>query len=182
MKHTSLFIAIAACALIFACGNKHSRQADLDNITRFEDSIDIQNSIISVDNGNRLIDLYTTFATNHPDDTLAPVYWHRAAQVAANIHRPDIALQYLDNVIAKYPDYKDVAVCAFYKGFVLETVAGDMDAARAAYQDFITNYPNDPLVKDAQVSIENLGLSPEELLGKILSQNSSGDSAIAENK
>lgn len=174
------FLAIAACALALACGNKHSRQADLENITRYEDSIDIKNSILSVETGNRLIDLYTTFTNNHPDDSLAPMYLHRAAQVAANIHRPDLALQYLDTVTAKYPDYKDVAVCAFYKGFVLENVAGDLEHARLAYQEFIDQYPNDPLVNDAQISIENLGLTPEELLEKILSQNPDAQNEIAE--
>jgi len=180
MKIRNIVIALAAGALLFACSSKHSRQADLDNITRYEDSIDIQNTILSVETGNRLIDLYTTFSNNHPDDSLAPMYLHRAAQVAANIHRPDLALQYLDTVTIKYPDYKDVAVCAFYKGFVLENVAGDLEHARMAYQEFIDKYPNDPLADDARISMENLGLSPEELLEKILSQNT--DAEMAENK
>ena len=144
MKIRNIVIALAAGALLFACSSKHSRQADLDNITRYEDSIDIQNTILSVETGNRLIDLYTTFSNNHPDDSLAPMYLHRAAQVAANIHRPDLALQYLDTVTIKYPDYKDVAVCAFYKGFVLENVAGDLEHARMAYQEFIDKYPTTP--------------------------------------
>ncbi|MBR5027627.1 MAG: tetratricopeptide repeat protein [Bacteroidales bacterium] len=177
---TKILLIAAAAILMFSCGNKHNRQADLDNITKYEDSIDLQHSILSVETGTHLMDLYTNFASSYPEDSLAPVFWHRAAQVAANIHRPDLALQYLDTVTTKYTDYKDVAVCAFYKGFVLENVAGDIEHARAAYQDFIDQYPNDPLVKDAQISIENLGLSPEELLEKILSQNPDAQNEIAE--
>lgn len=173
------FVCLSATLLLLACtGNK--RQTALENISKFEDSIDIANSIISVDNGMRLIDLYTTFSTQFPDDSLAPQYWHRAAQVAANIHRPDLALQYLDSVTVKYPDYKDVAVCAFYKGFVLENVAGDLENARFAYQEFIDKYPNDPLADDARISIENLGLTPEQLLEKILSQNPDAQTEVAE--
>ena len=175
-------LCLSATILAVACGTKNSREADLENITKYEDSIDIQNSILSVESGNRLIDLYTHFAASHPDDSLAPMYWHRAAQVAANIHRPDLALQYLDSVTLKYSDYKDIAVCEFYKGFVLENVAGDLEHARLAYQDFIDKYPDDPLANDARVSIENLGLSPEELLEKILAQNPDTENNIAENK
>ncbi|MBO4741397.1 MAG: hypothetical protein J5605_07120 [Bacteroidales bacterium] len=175
-------ITISATFLLIACGNKNNRQTDLDKITKYEDSIDIQNSILSVETGMHIMELYTHFAATYPTDSLAPVYWHRAAQVAANIHRPDLALQYLDTITVKYTDYEYVAECAFYKGFVLENVAGDMEHARLAYQEFIDRYPDDPLANDARIIIENLGLSNEEFLEKILSQNADTQNDLVENK
>ena len=155
---------LLACA---SCGN-NSRQEALDKITKTEDSIDIQNTLVDTEVGMRLIDNYVAFSSQFPEDSLAPVFWHRAAQVAANIHRPDLAVVYLDTIIGQYADYKQLAECYFYKGFVLENVAQDYDNAKIAYQAFVDKYPNDPLAKDAKVLIENLGLSPEELLAKIL--------------
>lgn len=168
-------------ALLLACAScsDNSRQDVLDRITKVEDSIDIQNNLVDSEMGMRLIENYVNFSSRFPEDSLAPVFWHRAAQVAANIHRPDLAVVYLDTIINNYAGYQQLAECYFYKGFVLENVAQDMDNAKIAYQTFVDKYPNDPLANDAKVLIENLGLSPEELLAKVL-QNSD-TSALANN-
>ncbi len=173
-------LLLSTALFFFACCNKNNRQDALDNISKFEDSIDIANNIISVENGSKLIDLYTAFAKQFPNDSLAPAYWFRSAEVAASIHRPDLAIQFLDTVINNYPNYEHFATCHFYKGFVLENVARDLENARLAYQEFIDKFPNDPMVNDARISIENLGLTPEEMLEKILSQNPDAQNEVAE--
>lgn len=173
-----LYVPVAIMLACASCGN-NSRQESLDRIAKVEDSIDIQNTLVDSEMGMRLIENYVNFSSQFPQDSLAPVFWHRAAQVAANIHRPDLAVLYLDTVINNYADYKQLAECCFYKGFVLENVAHDIENARIAYQTFVDRYPDDPLAKDTRVLIENLGLSPEELLAKVL-QNAD-TSAVANN-
>ena len=175
-----ILVCFATTFLLFACNTKKDRQTAIDDIKKYEDSIDIQHSIISVETGMHLIDLYTGFARTYRSDSLAPEYWHRAAQVAANIHRPDLSVQYLDSVLVNYADYQRIAECCFYKGFVLENVAGDIEHARLAYQEFIDKYPDDPLANDARIIVENLGLSNEEFLEKILSQNTDVQNDVAE--
>jgi outer membrane protein assembly factor BamD (BamD/ComL family) len=94
--------------------------------------------------------------------------------------RADIALQSLARVLLSQQRYKDAVVryrrladdypdsryrdqAQFMIGYVLD-LSGDLDAARIAYQKVIDQYPESDLADDAELSIQNLGKTPEEWL------------------
>ncbi|MCX7651908.1 MAG: tetratricopeptide repeat protein [Bacteroidia bacterium] len=56
----------------------------------------------------------------------------------------------------------------FYEAFLYETMLNDTTRARERYEDFLQYYPDHELAKDARLSLQNLGKSPDELIQQIL--------------
>ena len=68
------------------------------------------------------------------------------------------------HVIGDYGDFAKVPECYFLKGFVYENNIKDIKQARIAYTEFITKFPNHDLRDDAEISMKNLGKTPEQIV------------------
>jgi TolA-binding protein len=63
------------------------------------------------------------------------------------------------------PQHAQAPAALFLSGFIYENDLGDLEKAKAAYEDFIKRYPTDTsYLDDVQVSLKNLGKSAEELI------------------
>ena len=169
------FLLIAAVLLLAACGP--NREKEIQNIERHEmelSAIDINESDSLV---MEMVDLYRQFAANFPEDSLAPAYLMRAAEVCINIGQADQALEIIDNVIASYPGFEDIAGCYFMKGYAYETVE-DYDSAREAYTYFVENYPDHYLASDTRKMLNYIGMTPEEMFEAVM--NAANDDNLAQ--
>ena len=54
--------------------------------------------------------------------------------------------------------------------YVYDSQLNDTAKAHVAFQRLIDSYPESELVDDAQMSIKYLGLTPEEIMERIMSQ------------
>ena len=63
-----------------------------------------------------------------------------------------------------YPDFDKTPQCLFLKGYIYENNLGDLDMAKSLYEEFLQKYPDDDFADDAEVSIKNLGKTPEQLI------------------
>ena len=176
MKKIKTLALLTMVLCMVACANQ--REKDLKAIVDYENSIDINNHRVNIETGENLILLYINFCKNNPTDSLAPVYMAKAADVAANIGRIDLAMKYLDKVIAEYPNYKKVAECYFFKGFVYETVEKNTQKAQEAYTAFVEKYPTHPWAENTKKILENLSLSDAELLEMIKANNATTNSTL----
>ena len=116
----------------------------------------------------QLIDAYILFAEQNPDDVQSPDYLFRALDIAVGVNAegPDKAIKIADVLIEKYPDFEMTPMAMYLKGFVYENIVGDLHNAEMTYRQFVEKYPESPMVEDVKATIENLGLSPEELIRK----------------
>lgn len=112
------------------------------------------------------------FAFIVPDDPQAPEYIYRAAETARTIQAFNKAIELYDWLIIHYPEYERTPQALFLKGFTLDNDLQRLDEARAIYEDFISRYPQDDFVDDAQFLLQNLGKSDEEII------QSFGESAV----
>ena len=89
----------------------------------------------------------------------------QAAGLAKSIGNPKKALQLYYQVESQLPEHRQAPAALFLSGFIYENDLGDLDEAKTVYQDFLKRYPDDPnYLDDVQVSLKNLGKSPEELI------------------
>ena len=121
----------------------------------------------------QLIDAYILFAEQNPDDVQSPDYLFRALDIAVGVNAegPDKAIKIADMLIEKYSDFEMTPMAMYLKGFVYENIVGDLQNAEMTYRQFIEKYPESPMVEDVKATIENLGLSPEELIRKFEEAN-----------
>lgn len=86
------------------------------------------------------------------------------------------AVEYYQVVYNEYPDLKNndgdlVAPGALFMcGFLLANEINDIETAEKTYNLFLEKYPDHELAGSAKVELENLGLTPEEILLKAMAQ------------
>jgi len=111
-----------------------------------------------------LVDQYVAFADNYPDDSMAVENLFKGAELCLTLGEGQRSIDLYDRVIVDYPDFKKVPESMFLKGYVYENYLGDLNTAKAIYTEFLETYPDNEFADDAEISIRNLGKSPEELI------------------
>lgn len=111
-----------------------------------------------------LIRLYEAYANEHPDDSLSPEYLFRAADISMNMRRPKETIKLFDKIIVTYPDHEKTPSVIFLKAFVYEDQLQDLEEAKVYYELYLQKYPDGEFSDDAEVSMQNLGKTPEELI------------------
>ena len=167
-------ILLAGVLLLVACAPNREKQ--LKAIEEHEtalSTLDIINEDSYLDD---MLDLYRTFANDFPDDSLAPVFLQRAADLSISTGQQEQAVALLDSIINLYPGFEDLGGCWFLKGYAYET-AGQYGPAREAYTHFVENYPDHDLANDTRKTLPYLGMSPEEMLEAILANTENGSIA-----
>lgn len=107
---------------------------------------------------------YDLFIQKYPEDSMAPEYLFRKAQLLRVEKKGDPALDAMAELVKRYPESPRVAECYFLRGLVYEEVFYDQDKAKKAYLNFLERYPEHPLAEDARYAIRYLGMSAEEII------------------
>lgn len=162
-----IMMSVAALCLLAACSHGSDREKQISDIETQEANISAMDVNTQDEDLQALIADYTRFVSDFSDDSLAPVYLQRAADLSLALDNTDRALSLLDSVVTLYPGYEDIGGCYFLKGYVFE-VAERYEEAREAYTYFVDNYPSHPLADDTRKTIQYIGMSPEEMLEAIL--------------
>lgn len=177
MNPRFLFLGVALMAMV-ACapGKKEKLQSQISQI---ETSLSMLDITTEDEDAQELISLYVKYADEFPDDSLAPIYIFRAADVSSNLGQYDESINYLDRMIEDYSEvYDDIALCYFLKGHNYE-LSERFDEAREMYEAYLELFPDHYLAADTRKILPNLGMSPEELLEMLLEH--AGDSNIVQN-
>ena len=164
-----IFVSLLLAAMMLSCGEKMS----VEKINELESKVFAKDAVLSSENVIQLVDAYLLFAKQNPNDQQTPEFLFKALDVAVGINAegPQKAIDIADVLIEKYPDFEMTQMAMFVKGFVYENMIGDLQNAEMTYRQFIEKYPNSPIVEDVKATLENLGLTPEELVRKFEEAN-----------
>lgn len=159
--------------LAVACGHRNEvpdHDALIDSISNEEQRMAYYAFGADTVKANHIIVLYDLFVSNFPDDSLAPIYMLRTAEVQINTGSFESGINTLDTLMTLYPGFEDIAICQFLKGQAYESNQ-QYDLAREAYTEFVSNYPDHVLAADTRKMLPLVGLTPEEQLAAIQAQN-----------
>jgi len=130
----------------------------------------------SAKNGNisEAISFYEKLVNEYPESKLAPEALVKEATLyhdykAKNIFKEEPlrkAAEIFRSVAEKYPESKQGPQSLFMAGFIYANELQDYDEATKTYNFFIEKYPDNELAASAKDELENMGLSPEEILKK----------------
>ena len=164
-----IFVLLSLALMLLSCGEKMS----VEKINELESKVFAKDAVLSSENVIQLVDAYLLFAKQNPNDQKTPEFLFKALDVAVGINAegPQKAIDIADILIEKYPDFEMTQMAMFVKGFVYENMIGDLQNAEMTYRQFIEKYPNSPIVEDVKATLENLGLTPEELIRKFEEAN-----------
>lgn len=80
-------------------------------------------------------------------------------------HDYHTAISYYQAFVKKYPDLKATPLAMFIIGFIYNNNLQMIDSAKIAYQEFVAKFPSHELASSAKFELENLGKSPDEIVG-----------------
>ncbi|NCQ18818.1 MAG: hypothetical protein COZ80_06270 [Ignavibacteria bacterium CG_4_8_14_3_um_filter_37_9] len=76
------------------------------------------------------------------------------------------AVEFYQKVFVNYPKFESAPSALFMSGFIQANNLGKYNEATITYQKFLQTFPNNELADDAKVELDNMGLSPEEIIAK----------------
>jgi TolA-binding protein len=117
------------------------------------------------------VDACEAYALVLPNSDKAPEFLFSAAQTSKLLQTYDKCISLFDWIIDKYPTHSKAENSAFMKGFLFDNDIQDTALARKFYLEFIQKYPKSEFVDDAQMLINNLGKSEEEILEELQRKN-----------
>lgn len=162
LTNLTTILILSITLLVFGCSSP--RDKDLSKIQKLEAEVDKQAATPDTANLNQLIRDYTSFVDSYPQDSLAPKYLYRAIRVTMSMNNGQQSMKMIDRFINDYTNGPRYAEVVFLKAYVYENLLGNYGRASEIYRDFIHNFPDHELSDDAQVAIQNMGKSPEELI------------------
>lgn len=170
-KNTFYTLFLATLFLFVIVGCKNKQEKELQEIQNLENQyFSNKTAIQEPANFQILMEKYVAYADNYPQDTLSPELMMRAADIAANLSQPGYAITLYNRIYNDYPNFVKRPYALFMIGFVNENNIGDWDKAKEYYERFIHTYPDHEMAVVAKACLENLGLSTEELILKIMQQ------------
>jgi len=102
----------------------------------------------------------------YPNGQKAPAAMYLIGETYQNgKHDYHAAVNYYQAFVKKYPDLNSTPVAMFIIGFIYNNNLQMMDSARITYQEFVSKFPTHDLASSAKFEIENLGRSPDQIIG-----------------
>lgn len=158
MKFLNRYFVIAFVMVAVAC------QSPKEKAMKHIRSLEGNDSAFSTELMTELKTAYVEFSKNYPDDEAAPEFLFKGAQRAVMLEQPKEAVDLLQLLIDKYPKSPYHEDGLFLLAYTCENNLNDLPRAKTLYEKFLKEFPNGELAKDANISLENLGKSPEEIL------------------
>jgi len=159
-KHILTLFTVA----LFLASCSPSKEEKRSEISVQEENLYSDEGLSSKEGARELIEMYISYAEEYPEDSNAVEYLFKAADIAMNIFDSQKAIYLYDKIYSDYPTFRKRPECLFLKGYVYENNLGQLDEAKAIYTEFLQKYPDNDFADDAEVSLNNLGKSPEELI------------------
>ena len=113
------------------------------------------------------LDAYSHLMTEYPKSPQAEEALFTVATIQNNdLHEPAEAITYFKKYVDLYPDGSHAHVAMFLIGFLYNNDLHDTAQAAPAYRRFLEKYPRDEMALSAQMELNTLGKSPDELIQK----------------
>ena len=126
------------------------------------------------ENYSEALSSYEKLIEEYPDSKLAPEALVKEAALyhdnkVKNLSKEESikkSAEIFKSVADKYPKSEQAPQSLFMAGFIYANELKDYDAATKVYQLFLEKYPDNELASSAKDELDNMGLTPEQILKK----------------
>lgn len=165
MKVSNLFLAVALMVVMGGCHNQNTKTTESD-VKKAEAALFNEDQTVNAEAATDVVAVYSKYVEENPEAADAPEMLFKAIDVSVNTKQdPQQSIALVDKLVTNYPEFDKNPVALFMlASFVYDEQLHDLDKAREAYQKIVDNYPDSPFAKDAEISISQLGMTPDELV------------------
>jgi len=158
----SYFVFFSLILLFAGCGKNEKDQ--------FEEA----NRLVKDKKYTEAVAAYEKVVKEFPTGDLAPKATYEIAKLYQSAIIPGIdevasqekAVEYYQKVFVTSPKHELAPSSLFMSGFIQANNLGKYQEATITYKKFLETYPTNELADDAKVELDNMGLSPEEIIAK----------------
>jgi tetratricopeptide (TPR) repeat protein len=111
------------------------------------------------------------YVDSFKDDQHRAELLFKSGEVLNGLGSYSFAIRKFQDLIGLYPNDPRAAESMFLCAFIYDTYLQNYDDAGRYYKMFLKKYPNHQLAKDAKISLDNLGKTPEELVKEFEKKN-----------
>ncbi len=173
-------VVVGLALAMFACGNKEQKLTQ-DDLRAAQATLFNQDRSVNEAVAPEVAEKYCKFAEQNPDDSTAAQLLYHAMEINVLLKDADKSAQICDQLTSNYPTSSWAPMSLFLMGsYVYNDLLNDTAQAHVMFQRLIDEYPDSELVDDAQKSIEYLGLTPDEIMARIMLQQMEDDGAFEE--
>lgn len=158
-----LFLSLMALFILNGCSSPE-KKAQKEIASMEKELFNEEAGLLSPQQTEDIINAYMDYAERFSGDEKSPEYLFRASDVSMNMGNFALSLNLLSRVQADYPEFDKVEKCLFLQGFIWENYIGNAEKAKDIYTRFLELYPENEFADDVQLSLKNLGKTPEELI------------------
>lgn len=168
MKRIILGLLVALTLVLGSCNAK--REWDAKKVLQQEEKLLAEAKLGKVDTVgvNALLLAYEGYADKYPGDTTGANFLFKAADFYRYMRKPLRSISLYEKIYTNFPNYEKRPYALFLQGFMFENEVGNAQAAELKYKQFLKEYPNHEIAKDVQMSVDQLGKSPEQLMEEIM--------------
>jgi TolA-binding protein len=102
---------------------------------------------------------------------IASMYQNKMVQNVSEKDAYQKAAETFRQLFNKYPKNEKAPRALFLSGFILANDLRNYEAATSAYNLFLQKYPENELATSAKAELDNMGLTPEQILEKKTPKN-----------
>jgi len=172
---------VAALALgMMACGSKEQKLTQ-DDLRAAQATLFNEDRTVNEAVAPEVAEKFCKFVEQNPDDTSAAQWLYHAMEINVLLKNAEKSAEICDQLTTNYPESDWAPMSLFLLGsYVYNDQLNDTAQAHTMFQRLIDEYPDSELVGDAQKSIEYLGLTPEEIMARIMVQGMDEDGVFEE--
>jgi TolA-binding protein len=161
-------IALLTLFLIVGCSTKKSDKELFDEAQKNLKDDKIPEAVMA----------FEEIINDHSDSELAPealsqlasLYQNKAVKSLSERENLEKAIALFKKLHDDYPKSEYAPSGLFMAGFINANELQNYPEAEKLYKQFLQEYPDNELASSAQAELDNLGLSPEEILQKKLAE------------
>jgi len=162
-------VFIMAVSLFMGCQSKQEK--DHDKLLRLEKALNDSAASFDKAKAIELRNAYLEYIKSWPQDSMNAAYTFKGAEFSMSLREFQKAIELFQRYYKAWPENPKAADCLFLVGFIYENELKNYNEARNSYAEFIQKYPQHPYADDAEILIQNLGKSPEELIREFEAKN-----------
>jgi tetratricopeptide (TPR) repeat protein len=137
------------------------------------DDVLLRSNVINKDDAARAVIAFYNYANLCKDDSLAPVFFLKAGQVAQSVGNFTQAQAFFVKCKDEFPDFKNRGAAIFLLAQLFDDPSklNNEEEASTLYRQIVREYPNSSFAEDSKAAIKNLGKTDEELVKEFLKKN-----------
>ncbi|MCF8306417.1 MAG: outer membrane protein assembly factor BamD [Ignavibacteriales bacterium] len=101
---------------------------------------------------------------------IAKLYQGKVVKTSGPYESGKKSVDYFEKVYTDHPDNPLAPQALFMAGFIYANELNDLNRAKDNYELFLLKYPQSDLADDAEMELQNLGKTPEEILQNVVPQ------------